>query len=206
MDTGSHSSSSRLVDNAHAIQTGDLCSIISCLLLRVVEVSRHRNNSLADWLVESLLGSLLHGLEHDTRDLLDALWASVWHINLASVAIASNDVEVPLVLVRLHVLLAELLANHALRVINPGRLSASALTNDNLTGGSEANPRGGRVLTRAVRCDLNAVRLGHVDTHARVRGTKIDSDNWFAHITSYEGCVSLTFLLDYRFDVEFLTK
>ena len=60
----------RLVDDALDLEAGDLASVLGCLTLCVVEVSRNGDDSLGHRLAQVLLGVSLELLEHHGRNLL----------------------------------------------------------------------------------------------------------------------------------------
>ena len=59
----------RLVDDALDIQTRDTAGIFGGLTLRVVEISRHSNDSLGDFFTEIVFGSLFHLAQDFSRNL-----------------------------------------------------------------------------------------------------------------------------------------
>src|SRR5690606_27368895 len=61
--------SSWLVDDPLYIQTSNPTGILGGLALTVVEVSRHGDDRFGYWLAQIILGSLLHLLQHFSRDL-----------------------------------------------------------------------------------------------------------------------------------------
>ena len=75
---------SRLVDDAHDFQTGDLTGVFGSLALRIVEVSRNRDHGLLDWMTEMRLSRQLHLLQNHGRDFRWAPFLS-----------ARNDADIP---------------------------------------------------------------------------------------------------------------
>ena len=67
--TVSKSSCRRFVHDTKNFEASNLTSILCCLTLRVVKVSRDRNHSLRNGLAEVIFGNLLHGLENGSRNL-----------------------------------------------------------------------------------------------------------------------------------------
>ena len=59
-----------LVDDAQHFKSGNLASIFCSLALGVVEIGRHRDNSLGDGLTGKLFCRLFHLLQNESRHLL----------------------------------------------------------------------------------------------------------------------------------------
>ena len=70
VETEGKGGSSRLVDDSLDLKVGDLTSILGSLSLRIVEVSRHSDDSLLDVRTKVALGSLLHLHEDEGSNLL----------------------------------------------------------------------------------------------------------------------------------------
>mmetsp|Transcript_11327 Transcript_11327/g.16686 ORF Transcript_11327/g.16686 Transcript_11327/m.16686 type:complete len:212 (+) Transcript_11327:1267-1902(+) len=68
--TVSNGGSGRLIDNTLNLHTGDGTSILSCLTLGIVEVSRNSHNGVLDILSKEGLSSGLHLLKNHSRNLL----------------------------------------------------------------------------------------------------------------------------------------
>ena len=83
VETVGNSSSGRLIDNTEYLKTSDSSSILSCLSLRVIEVSWHSNNGKLDILAKVVLSNFLHLGEDHSRDLFGAklFGARARHIN-----------------------------------------------------------------------------------------------------------------------------
>ena len=88
--TESQGSSSRFVDNTTDIQTGNFTSFFGGLTLAVVEVSRHGYNCIRNLCTKIILGSFLHLLQDNRRNLLRSIETTV-NINTRGVIIAAND-------------------------------------------------------------------------------------------------------------------
>ena len=76
VQTVCQSSSRWLVDDTLNFQAGDLTSILSCLTLRIIKVSRHRDNSLINRLTKVIFSVLLGVLQ-------DNGWNFLWRVVLA---------------------------------------------------------------------------------------------------------------------------
>mmetsp|Transcript_8803 Transcript_8803/g.16189 ORF Transcript_8803/g.16189 Transcript_8803/m.16189 type:complete len:281 (+) Transcript_8803:1580-2422(+) len=63
------SGGSRLVDDALDVEPGDLAGVFGGLTLRVIEVSRNGDDSVADFLAEVVLCGFLHFSEHESSHL-----------------------------------------------------------------------------------------------------------------------------------------
>src|SRR5690606_32357771 len=99
---------SRLVDDAQHLKTGDLAGVLGRLTLRVVEVSRNRDNGLRDWMTEVSLGGLLHLLENERRNLLRRILLTFLGRDPPVAVRAAHDAvrNEPLVLVNCRVVVA----------------------------------------------------------------------------------------------------
>ena len=80
-----------------------------------------------------------------------------WNINLATIAVTSREVEVPYALEMVELWVGELLADDALRVIDPSLLSSGSLTNDDLTCCAESYPGWCYILAQVVGDDFHAI-------------------------------------------------
>lgn len=182
VDTSSHCSSCRLVDDAEDVQAGNPSSILGSLLLSCIEVSRDGDDRFLHFLTNSLGGGFLKGLEHTGRDLFDTLSPNAWHFDHAAILGVADNVEVPLLFVGLHVFIGVCFADHSFRVKYKGGLILGALTNKDLAGLVEADPRWCGVLTQFVGEDLDRIGIVVPDAHAGVGGTEVDThDNILAH-------------------------
>ena len=165
-----------LVDDALDFESGDLAGVLGCLALRVVEVRGNGDDSLGNFLAEIVFGGLLHLLKDESADFLRG-------IKLA-VDIDANVVTLGGYLVRHELCLTgELVvtvSDEALDRIDSlvrvrdhlvlGRLTDNALA---LRGKSD-DGRGGASTFRVL--DDDGFSAFH-DGHARVGGSKVNSDN-----------------------------
>ncbi len=90
VQTISQSRGRRLVDDAAHLQARDLARLLGGLTLRIREIGGHGDNRLAHLLTQIILGSLLHLLEDDGRDLLRGILTAV-DIHAGSVVVALDD-------------------------------------------------------------------------------------------------------------------
>ena len=88
--TVSQCGSGRLVDDTAHLQTCDFARLLGGLTLRVGEVGRHRDDGFRNLLSEGILGSLLHLLKDDRRNLLRRVLTSV-DIDAGRIVVALDD-------------------------------------------------------------------------------------------------------------------
>mmetsp|Transcript_39400 Transcript_39400/g.92147 ORF Transcript_39400/g.92147 Transcript_39400/m.92147 type:complete len:255 (-) Transcript_39400:123-887(-) len=169
-----------LVDDTEHVEARDGAGVLSGLALGVVEVGGDGDDGVDDLLSEEGLGGLLHLGEDHGADLLGGV-----HLLLAleldrdvGLALLLGDVVGEQLLVVLHGAVAVLAANQALDVEHSvlgveGALVLGGVTHKALVIG-ESNPRGGDTVTLVVGDDLDLAVL--VDTDARIRGAKVDTD------------------------------
>ena len=77
VNTVSQSCGCRLINDTLNVQTCNLTSLLSCLTLRVREVSRNCDDCICNLLSEIILCSLLHLLENHCRNLLWSIFATL---------------------------------------------------------------------------------------------------------------------------------
>jgi hypothetical protein len=173
--------SSGLVDDTEDVEAGDQTSILGGLALRVVEVCGNGDHSVVDGATKVRLSGLAHLGEDHGGDLLGGeVLDLTLELNLGDrLAGLLDDLEGEVLHVGLDLSVLELAANETLGVEDGvvgvhGDLVLCGVTNETL-GVGEGNERGGGAVALVVGDDLNAVIT--VDTHAGVRGTKIDSNS-----------------------------
>ena len=88
--TVSQCGSGRLVDDTAHLQTCDFARLLGGLTLRVGEVGRNRDDGFRNLLSEVILGSLLHLLKDDRRNLLRRVLTSV-DIDAGRIVVALDD-------------------------------------------------------------------------------------------------------------------
>ena len=70
VEAAGHCRSSRLIDDALAVEASDFARMPRRLFLRLIEVRRHCDDGFFDLALQPVLCHLLHGVEHLGRDLL----------------------------------------------------------------------------------------------------------------------------------------
>ena len=103
----------RLVDDALDVQARDAAGVLGRLALRVVEVGRHRDHGLGDFLAEVVLGGLLHLAQDLGRDLLRRELLAA-HLDPGVAVVGLDDPVGHQVDVLLHFLFLELAPDQAL--------------------------------------------------------------------------------------------
>ena len=184
VETVGNSSSRWLVDDTHHIEASNDTSILGSLTLRVVEVSRHRDDGILHFAAEVGSGSFTHLQEDHRRDFFrreDLLLTLVFNLD-DWLARAVHNREWPVLHVRLHISIRELAANKTLGVEHSvmrvhGHLVLGGITDQTLSV-CETDVRRRRTVTLVVGDNLNTVVLP--DSHTRVGGTQINT-NSFCH-------------------------
>ena len=166
MEISSHCSSSRLVDDAEDFEAGNSRSIFGSLFLRCIEVSRYRDDCVLDFLSDSITSDPLEIRKDQAGDLLNALIFHSGHSDLAAVLVIADNIERPLPLKKLHILVLEAFADHSFRVEYKSRLVSGAFADKDRASLVEADPRGSGVRTQAVGEDLDRLRLRVPEAHA----------------------------------------
>ena len=149
----------RLVDDAQDFETGDLTGVLGRLPLRVGEVSRHRDNGLADRFAEVAFCILFHLAQDHRGDFLRCVIFAV-----------DRDF-----VVRAHFTFDR--ADRAVRVRHG--LTFSDLTDETFTVFCERDDRRRRATTFRVRDNYRFAAFEHCDTG--VRRSEIYSDD-FCHM------------------------
>ena len=89
-------SSSRFVDNALYVKTGDFSGIFCCLALRIIKISRNSNYSFRNRLAKIIFRCFLHFLKDECRNFLrtELLFFSVLlNLNTAVCTIVENCIR-----------------------------------------------------------------------------------------------------------------
>lgn len=164
----------RFVDDPHDVESSDRTSILCCLSLSVVEVSRHCDYSVSDGVTKVSLRCLLHLYEHHGADFLGCkepflsldIDLYVWLLVLFS------DGEREVLDVLLHCWIVPVSTNQTLGVKDgvlwvSGELVFGGISDQSLTLGRECNVGGGDSVTLVVSNDFNAAILVHTNTGGR---------------------------------------
>jgi len=173
-------SGSRLVDDTEDVQASNKTGVLGCLALRVVEVCGHSDDCVVDGATEVRLSGLPHLGEDHGRDFLRCeLLVLALELDLdVRLAGLLDNLKGEVLHVGLHLCVGELAADQALRVEDGvvrvhGDLVLGGVTNQALSVG-EGDERGCGAVALVVGDNLNAVIAEN--THARVRGTQVDTD------------------------------
>ncbi|KAL3186443.1 hypothetical protein MRX96_027486 [Rhipicephalus microplus] len=190
------SSCGRLVDDAQHVETRNGTGVLGGLPLRVVEVSGHRDDSIAHLFSQVRLGDLLHLSENHGADLfrVEALALSLeldadfW---LAAVVLHFERPVLNVVL-DLGVIVAApdqpLGVEHRVLRVH-GRLRLGSIADQPL-GIREGYVARRRAIALVVGDDLNSAMLK--DTHAGVRCAEVDADSRRVRLPTRHGdCVAL---------------
>ena len=151
----SESCSRRLVDDAQYFEAGNLTGILGCLTLAVVEVSRNRDDSLADRLTQISFRIRFQFLQDHSRDFLRRVILAIDTYFIVRLAHVTFDGR-----------------NRAVRI--GYRLTLSQLTDQTLAVFRETN--NGRRDTAAFRVRDNSRLAAFHNGYYRVRSTQIDTD------------------------------
>jgi len=172
---------SGLVDDTENVEAGNETGILGSLTLRVVEVCGNGDDSVVNGATKVRLGGLAHLGEDHGRDLLGGeVLDLALELDLSDgLATLLDDLEGEVLHVGLDLSIVELAANETLGVEDGvvrvhGDLVLGRVTDQTL-GVGEGDERGSGAVTLVVGDNLDAVIAE--DTHARVGGTKIDSDS-----------------------------
>ena len=189
VETVGNGGSSGLVDDTEDVETGNQTGILGSLTLGVVEVGGDGDDGVGDSTTEVGLGSLTHlGQDHGGDLFGSESLGLALELNLDDrLASLVNDLEREVLHVGLDLRVAELATNETLGVEDcvlgvHSDLVLGGITNETLGVGESDERRGGAV-TLVVGDDITSVLT--VDTHARVRGTQIDTDGG----SHCDGCV-----------------
>ena len=157
--------SSRLVDDAHDVETGDEAGILGSLTLRVVEVGGDSDDGVLDSLTKVSLGSLPHLGQDHGGDLLggEGLGLALELDLDGGLAGLIDNLEGEVLHVGLDLSIAELAADKALGVEDGvggvhGDLVLGGITNETL-GVGEGNERGGGAVTLVVGDDVASCKM-----------------------------------------------
>ena len=190
IQTVSNSSSRRLVNDTHHVQSSNRSGILRSLTLTIVEVSRHRNHSVLHLLTQIRLGNLLHLGKHHRRNLLrrERLRLTlVLDLNHRLALRSSQQLERPVLHIALHRGVVKLTTNQTLRVEHRvlrvhRNLVLGSISNQTLRV-RERNVRRRRTLTLVVRNNLDLVVLPH--SHARIGRSKINTNRLSSNVLAH---------------------
>ena len=179
--------SSRFVDDAFYIQTGDATGILGGLTLGVVEVGRYCDDRFGHRLAQVILGGLLHLLQHFGRDLRRChLLAFDFYPGVTVVSLGDgvrHDLQIAL-----YFFIFETTANQTLdseqRVLRVGDgLALGRLTNQDFAVIGIGND--GRSSTVAFRVLDHASMVAIQNSNAGVGSTQVNTDD-FTHLTNLQ--------------------
>jgi len=179
---------SGLVDDTKDVKARDDTSILGCLALRVVEVSRHGDDGILDFTAKVSLGNLLHLDEDHGRDLLgreSLVFSLELDLDQGLAGRAGLDLEWPVLHVALDGGILEFAANKTLGIENSvggvhSDLILSSISNQTLLVIESNIGRGGSI-SLIVGNDFHTIILPYTNT--TVCGTKIDT-----HRCSFNAC------------------
>mmetsp|Transcript_89975 Transcript_89975/g.176154 ORF Transcript_89975/g.176154 Transcript_89975/m.176154 type:complete len:251 (-) Transcript_89975:41-793(-) len=179
--TVGNGSGGRLVDDTKHVKTRDDTGILGSLALGVVEISRDGDDGVLHLATKVSFGDLLHLDENHGRDLLRRKLLGLTlegDVDDRLAGGALGNLERPVLHVGLYNGIIELAANKTLGIEDSvgsihSNLVLGGITNQTLSV-VESNVRGGGSVTLIVGNNLHTIVLPH--THARVGGTKINTD------------------------------
>jgi hypothetical protein len=171
---------SRLVDDTEDVKASNETGVLGSLTLRVVEVGGDSDDSVVDGATKVSLSGLTHLGQDHGRDLFGGeLLLLTLELNLDDgLATLVNDLEGEVLHVGLDLSVGKLAANETLGVEDGvvrvhGDLVLGGITDQTL-GVSEGDERRGGAVALVIGNDVASILSE--DTHARVRGTEIDTD------------------------------
>ena len=173
----SQSSSRRLVHNTQNFQASNLASILRCLTLSVVEISRNGDDSLSDGLAQTLFSIVLHLLKHHCGNLFRRVFLAVNVDNRTAALTRNNLVRNGLLLFLGFVVgTTDETLYRRNRVVGIGNcLVLCSLTYHTLTVFTEAlNRRGGTI---AFRIDQDFRRVAFHNCHRGIGSTQVNTEN-----------------------------
>ena len=180
VETVGNGSSGGLVDDSEDVEASNETGVLGSLTLRVVEVGRDSDDSVVDGATKVSLSGLTHlGQDHGGDFLGCELLLLTLELNLDDgLASLVDDLEGEVLHVGLNLSIGELAADETLGVEDGvvrvhGDLVLGGITDQTL-GVSEGNERRSGAVALVVGNDIASVLSE--DTHARVRGTEIDTD------------------------------
>ncbi len=191
-----------LVDDALDLEAGDLAGILGGLALTVVEIGRHGDDGLGDFLAKIIFRRLLH-LAQDFGGYLGRRHFLAAHFHPGVVVVRLDDLEGHHVDVLLHFLLLETAADQALdskeRILGVRDcLALGRCTAQDFTILGVGDDGRGRACALGVLDDLGLATLH--DGHAGVGGAEVDTDD-FSHDDSLNALscvVNLVFDMGFR--------
>mmetsp|Transcript_38825 Transcript_38825/g.76331 ORF Transcript_38825/g.76331 Transcript_38825/m.76331 type:complete len:238 (+) Transcript_38825:1835-2548(+) len=174
-------SGSGLVDDSHDVEASNGPCVLGGLSLTVVEIGRDSNHCVLDLSAEIVVGDLLHLGEDHGGDLLRVEGLGLVLVvddNLGLVALSTDDLEGPVLHVRLHSSLREVASDESLRIEDgvfgiSGHLVLRSVSDQTLSV-SEGHIGGSGTVSLVVSNDLHSVVLPDTDTG--VGSSKINSD------------------------------
>ena len=170
VEAAGHCRSSRLIDDALAVEASDFARMPRRLFLRLIEVSRHGDDGFFDLALQPVLCHLLHGVEHLGRDLLrgHSLLDTI-QFDHATITFTCFDLEGPVSEVLLDLWFGECLTNHPLGAVDPVFVVLRSLAHDDISVRVERAPRRHCIFAQLIGKDLACLCLRVPVAHATVR-------------------------------------
>ena len=187
IETISNGGSSRLINNSENVETRDGTSILSCLSLRVIEISRDCYDSWFNWLTKISFSNFLHFYENHGWNLFSLEFFGftlVFNNDHWFVIRSCFDFEGPELDISLDCGVLKLSSNKSLGIEDCIKRVSSSLifcgiTNKTLVFG-ESYVRWGCVETLIICDDFNFVV--YPDTDTRICGSEINTDGFVSHV------------------------
>ena len=170
----------RLVDDPGDFQAGDLAGVLGGLALGVVEIGRHGNHGLVDFVAQVGLGRLLQLPQGEGRDFRRRVLVAV-DVDLDVVLGAADDLVGHHLLFGGHLVVAA--AHEALDRVDGARrvgdgLASGRLADDGFPFIGERDDAGRETIPLGVGDDLHVFAFHHGDD--RVGRSEVDSDDLFS--------------------------